>query len=87
MDGVWNHHRSDLVLPLRDSVPVRLRHRLPQTQTGGPETTPAGLQGEVTTENQHIREWVAAHPQYRLEINRSTGTPVGLEAALSGAES
>jgi hypothetical protein len=41
----------------------------------------------VTTENQHIREWVAAHPQYRLEINRSTGTPVGLEAALSGAES
>jgi hypothetical protein len=31
--------------------------------------------------------WIAAHPQYRLEINRSTGTPVGLEAALSGAES
>ncbi len=30
--------------------------------------------------------WIAAHPQYRLEINRSTGTPVGLEAALSGAE-
>jgi hypothetical protein len=31
--------------------------------------------------------WIAAHPQYRLEINRSTGTPVGLEAALSGTES
>ena len=30
--------------------------------------------------------WIAAHPQHRLEINRSTGTPVGLEAALSGAD-
>jgi hypothetical protein len=31
--------------------------------------------------------WIAAHPQHRLEINRSTGTPVGLEAALSTVES
>ena len=30
--------------------------------------------------------WIAAHPEHRLEINRSTGTPVGLEAALSGAD-
>jgi len=30
--------------------------------------------------------WIAAHPEHRLEINRSTGTPVGLESALSGAE-
>jgi hypothetical protein len=30
--------------------------------------------------------WIAAHPEHRLEINRPTGTPVGLEAALSTAE-
>ena len=30
--------------------------------------------------------WIAAHPQHRLAINRCTGTPVGLEAALSGTE-
>jgi len=29
--------------------------------------------------------WIAAHPQHRLEINRPTGTPVGLETALSAA--
>jgi hypothetical protein len=31
--------------------------------------------------------WIAAHPQHRLEINRPSGTPVGLEAALSTAAS
>ena len=30
--------------------------------------------------------WLAAHPEHRLEINRATGTPVGLEAALSGTD-
>jgi transposase len=30
--------------------------------------------------------WVAAHPEHRLEINRPTGTPVGLEAALRAVE-
>jgi transposase len=30
--------------------------------------------------------WIVAHPEHRLEINRPTGPPVGLEAALSAAE-
>jgi hypothetical protein len=30
--------------------------------------------------------WIAAHGEHRLEINRPTGTPVGLEAAFSAAE-
>lgn len=30
--------------------------------------------------------WIAAHPEHRLEINRPTGVPVGLEAALSAAD-
>jgi hypothetical protein len=29
--------------------------------------------------------WIAAHPEHRLEINRPTGTPVGMETALSTA--
>ena len=27
--------------------------------------------------------WLAAHPEYRLEINRPTGIPVGLERVLA----
>jgi hypothetical protein len=34
----------------------------------------------------HLRRRFFAHPEHRLEINRSIGTPVGLEAALSGAD-
>jgi uncharacterized protein (DUF736 family) len=26
--------------------------------------------------------WIAEHPDYRLEINRGTGIPVGLESVL-----
>ena len=29
--------------------------------------------------------WIATHPEHRLEINRPTGTPVGLEVALGAA--
>jgi hypothetical protein len=28
--------------------------------------------------------WLASHPEYRLEINRPTGIPVGMNSILSG---
>jgi hypothetical protein len=46
------------------------------------------LQGRIEADIEHALSellpdrWLAAHPEHRLEINRRTGIPVGMEKVL-----
>jgi hypothetical protein len=76
-DGIAIQSEGRLILV---GCGAHLRRRFFAQRTLAPEVACAAL-SELLPDR-----WIAAHPQHRLEINRSTGTPVGLEAPFSGAD-